>query len=192
MHTSFDRLEPIADAEFGHFQRFIFEVAGGTMSDAKKTLVSGRLAKRLAHYRPTACGAYFKMLAAEREGDEAQIAVNLLSTNATYFFRETKHFELLAKLNDINRALQALAPSTYRKPRGCPMPKSASMVDVFMFPALERGGCEAVGCKNGDAAERLPPPHRPRKPRRATTASHPLHPRPCRAPPLPLSLKVQR
>jgi chemotaxis protein methyltransferase CheR len=37
----------ISDTEFGQFRRFIFETAGITLTDAKKALVSGRLAKRL-------------------------------------------------------------------------------------------------------------------------------------------------
>ena len=39
----------ITDAEFAQFQRFIFQAAGISMADAKKTLVMGRLSKRLMH-----------------------------------------------------------------------------------------------------------------------------------------------
>ena len=38
---------PLTDREFVQFQRFIHEAAGISLSDAKKPLVSGRLAKRL-------------------------------------------------------------------------------------------------------------------------------------------------
>ena len=37
----------ISQGEFARFQRFIFDIAGISMSDSKKALVSGRLAKRL-------------------------------------------------------------------------------------------------------------------------------------------------
>jgi len=86
---------PISEREFTLFQRFIFDVAGITMSDAKKALVSGRLAKRLAHHGLSSYEAYFGMLSSGQHKDETQIAVDLLTTNETYFFREAKHFELL-------------------------------------------------------------------------------------------------
>lgn len=86
------------DNEFAQFQRFIFDAAGITLSGAKKALVSGRLAKRVQHHRLTSYGDYLKLLASGRAADEVQTAVDLLTTNETYFFREPKHFELLRRL----------------------------------------------------------------------------------------------
>jgi chemotaxis protein methyltransferase CheR len=85
----------ITDAEFGQFQRFIYEAAGITLSSAKKALVSGRLAKRLKECQVGNYGEYFALLRSGQAQDEVQTAVDLLTTNETYFFRETKHFELL-------------------------------------------------------------------------------------------------
>ena len=85
----------ITDAEFAQFRRFIFEAAGITMSEAKKALVSGRLAKRLDHCGLASYGDYFKLLAGGTAPAEVQMAVDLLTTNETYFFREAKHFDLL-------------------------------------------------------------------------------------------------
>lgn len=91
-------VDPITDQEFILFQRFIFEEAGITLSPAKKALVSGRLAKRLLHHRLGSYSAYFRLLAAGQAPGEVQIAIDLLTTNETYFFRESKHFDLLRKL----------------------------------------------------------------------------------------------
>ena len=88
-------METITDTEFGQFQRFIYEAAGITLSSAKKALVSGRLAKRLKECRVGNYGEYFALLRSGQAHDEVQTAVDLLTTNETYFFRETKHFELL-------------------------------------------------------------------------------------------------
>lgn len=88
----------ITDAEFAQFQRFIYEAAGITMADAKKALVSGRLNKRLAQHGLESFGAYFKLLKSGLHPDEVQMAVDLLTTNETYFFREIKHFEFLRTL----------------------------------------------------------------------------------------------
>ena len=52
----------ISDSEFGQFQRFIFETAGITLTDAKKPLVSGRLAKRLHACSVKNYGEYFRLL----------------------------------------------------------------------------------------------------------------------------------
>jgi chemotaxis protein methyltransferase CheR len=88
----------ITDREFAQFQRFIFDIAGISLSDAKKNLVSGRLAKRLAHHGMDSYGAYFSVLANGSDQAETQIAVDLLTTNETYFFRESKHFDLLREV----------------------------------------------------------------------------------------------
>jgi len=88
MHT-------ISDNEFGLFQRFIYDAAGITLSSAKKALVCGRLAKRLQACNLGSFTEYFKLLSSGQHGAEVQTAVDLLTTNETYFFREPKHFELL-------------------------------------------------------------------------------------------------
>lgn len=88
-------MKPITDAEFAQFQRFIFDAAGISMADAKKALVTGRLSKRLTVHGLDSFGAYFQLLTSGRHPDEVQMAVDLLTTNETYFFRENKHFEFL-------------------------------------------------------------------------------------------------
>jgi len=88
-------IRPITDAEFTQFQRFIFDAAGISMADAKKALVTGRLTKRLAAHQLQSFGDYFKLLSSGDHPDEVQMAIDLLTTNETYFFREIKHFEFL-------------------------------------------------------------------------------------------------
>jgi len=88
-------MKPISDSEFLRFQRFIFDEAGITLSDAKKALVTGRLSKRLAHHQLESFGDYFQLLQSGREPAEVQMAIDLLTTNETYFFREPKHFDFL-------------------------------------------------------------------------------------------------
>lgn len=85
----------ITSHEFGQFQQFIFEAAGITLPDSKQALVSGRLIKRLDFYGLKSYGAYFKLLKGPSASTEIQIAVDLLTTNETYFFRESKHFDFL-------------------------------------------------------------------------------------------------
>ena len=91
-------MNTITDTEFSRFQRFIYDAAGITLSPAKKALVCGRLSKRLQAHDLASFGAYFELLSSGRADGEVQTAVDLLTTNETYFFREPKHFELLRAL----------------------------------------------------------------------------------------------
>jgi chemotaxis protein methyltransferase CheR len=93
----------ISQGEFARFQRFIFDKAGITMSDSKKALVSGRLAKRLQHFGLPSYDAYFRLLTDGAHKDEVQLAVDLLTTNETYFFRESRHFDMLREAAEAAR-----------------------------------------------------------------------------------------
>ena len=90
-------MHDLTDQEFTRFQRFIFDAAGITLSPAKKALVAGRLAKRVQDCGLNGYAAYFSLLASGDQPAEVQTAVDLLTTNETYFFREPKHFEVLRK-----------------------------------------------------------------------------------------------
>jgi chemotaxis protein methyltransferase CheR len=85
----------LTDAEFNGFQRFIFEAAGIHMSPAKKSLVAGRLAKRLKARQLQTYAEYQALLRSGQDAQEVQTAIDLLTTNETYFFREGKHFDVL-------------------------------------------------------------------------------------------------
>ncbi|HET6149392.1 MAG TPA: protein-glutamate O-methyltransferase CheR [Polyangia bacterium] len=88
----------LSDLEFSQFQRFIYDAAGITLASSKKPLVAGRLGKRVHDRNFEGFGAYFEFLASGAEPEEVQTAVDLLTTNETYFFREPKHFDLLRRV----------------------------------------------------------------------------------------------
>lgn len=83
----------LSDNEFAQFQQLIFRIAGISMSPAKKALVAGRLTKRLKHHGLESFGDYYRLISARQ--DELRMAVDLLTTNETHFFREPRHFDLL-------------------------------------------------------------------------------------------------
>jgi chemotaxis protein methyltransferase CheR len=87
----------ITDREFADFRDFVFQAAGISLSPAKKALVSGRLMKRLRHYQLSSYKEYFDFITSGREPAELQTALDLLTTNETYFFREPQHFDFLGK-----------------------------------------------------------------------------------------------
>lgn len=84
----------LTDKEFEQFRTMIYKRAGISMSDAKRTLVAGRLAKRVKHHGLRSYGDYYKKITSG-DAAELQIAIDLLTTNETHFFREPKHFEFL-------------------------------------------------------------------------------------------------
>jgi chemotaxis protein methyltransferase CheR len=88
----------MTDAEFAGFQRFIYAAAGINLSVGKKAMVAGRLARRLQVLGLGSFAAYSRLLESGTAREEAQTAIDLLTTNETYFFREPKHFELLHSL----------------------------------------------------------------------------------------------
>lgn len=85
----------LSDKEFRQFQTMIYDIAGISMSPAKKPLVSGRLAKRVKQHGLESYGEYFRILMQQDKREELQVAIDLLTTNETYFFREPKHFDFL-------------------------------------------------------------------------------------------------
>lgn len=87
---------PITDAEFRRFREWLYRVAGIALADHKRTLLMGRLAKRLGATGAVSYGAYFDLLMDGGQAGELQIAIDLLTTNETYFFREPAHFDHLA------------------------------------------------------------------------------------------------
>lgn len=88
----------ITQQEFAQFQKLIYQIAGISLSDAKKVLLVGRLGKRLKHYNFATFSQYYRFLGADENSAELQLMVDLLTTNETYFFREPQHFEFLREV----------------------------------------------------------------------------------------------
>lgn len=83
------------DQEFAQFSALIYRIAGISMASTKKPLVSSRLAKRIKHHELDSYSDYFRFITSAQGKDELQMAVDLLTTNETHFFREPKHFDFL-------------------------------------------------------------------------------------------------
>jgi len=79
--------------EFELFKSFIYEQAGILLAEHKKHLVANRLARRLRHFNFSRYKDYYELV--QNNAGEQRIAIDLLTTNETYFFREPKHFDFL-------------------------------------------------------------------------------------------------
>lgn len=87
----------LSPAEFDGIRRLLFEVSGISIGSGKEALVAGRLQRRLDVLGLRTYGEYLSRIRAAAGEDERQIAIDLLSTNETYFWREPQHFSLVAE-----------------------------------------------------------------------------------------------
>ena len=83
------------DKDFNFLRDFVKERTGINLSDSKRELVYGRLAKRLRLLKLGGFTEYCELL---KQGDDTETAnlVDSITTNLTSFFRENHHFEYLA------------------------------------------------------------------------------------------------
>jgi chemotaxis protein methyltransferase CheR len=90
-------LEGLTDREYATICDLLYRLAGISLGAGKKALVAGRLFKRVQALGLKSYGEYFEKLLSGQAPAELQQAVELLTTNETYFFREPRHFEILAE-----------------------------------------------------------------------------------------------
>lgn len=85
----------LSDREFNRVKARVYQEAGISLSEAKRTLVVSRLGKLVRTLRLNSFDAYLDYL--ERQGTpaDAQEFINALTTNLTRFWREDHHFEHL-------------------------------------------------------------------------------------------------
>lgn len=132
----------ITDQEFTQFQRFIYDAAGISLSPAKKALVSGRLAKRVQHCHLNSYGDYFRLLASGKADAEVQMAVDLLTTNETYFFREPKHFDLL---REQARAMRMRGQPLRVWSAACSSGEEVYSIAMVLADVMEEGQWDVIG-----------------------------------------------
>ncbi|WP_101758283.1 protein-glutamate O-methyltransferase CheR [Oceanicoccus sp. KOV_DT_Chl] len=90
-----DVLLPPSDETFILFQALIQSQTGIFLPLHKKSLLQNRLAKRLLARGLSSFDDYYQMVSSRLEKRELQQALELITTNETYFFREPAHFEYL-------------------------------------------------------------------------------------------------
>jgi len=96
------------DEDFNALRTLVRQRTGISLSDAKRELVYGRLARRLRALGLQSFSAYRDLLANDAEGPEMVEFINAITTNLTSFFRESHHFEYLRE--------QVLVPMLKRGP----------------------------------------------------------------------------
>jgi len=92
-HVLSTEMMPITDAEFRAIRDLVYDRLGITLSDQKKSMVVGRLQKKVKENSFTTFRQYYDMLVADRSGNALSELANQITTNHTFFFREPEHFE---------------------------------------------------------------------------------------------------
>lgn len=87
----------ITDSEFHRIVQYMQKNYGIDLSQ-KRVLVGGRLENYLARNGYASCDEYMRKVESNPGGAEATDIVNALTTNHTYFMRESEHFEYLQKV----------------------------------------------------------------------------------------------
>mgnify|MGYP001220174769 CR=1 FL=1 len=88
----------ISEKDFALIRDIVYEHSGIKLKDSKRALVTNRLRKRLIALDMKDFGQYCALLRT-RDGlrRELEEVIDSLTTNETYFFRESKHFDVLMK-----------------------------------------------------------------------------------------------
>jgi len=85
----------LTDRTFVEIAALMHASVGLSFAASKKPLVSSRLAPRIQRLGLEGFEDYLALLNAPDDGGEFQRAVDLLTTNETYFFREPAHYDLV-------------------------------------------------------------------------------------------------
>ena len=83
------------DSEFKRISDIMYAAVGLSYNDSKKSLIQSRLTSRIQRLGLASFAQYIAILEDETQAAEFQMAVDLLTTNETYFFREPKHYDVL-------------------------------------------------------------------------------------------------
>ena len=105
----------LSDREFAHLAKLVETHAGIRMPAGKRTMLEGRLRRRLRERGMNNFTAYCRFLFDEG-GLEEEIGdlIDVVTTNKTDFFREPKHFEILT--NSVLPDLSDQGLGTKRRP----------------------------------------------------------------------------
>jgi chemotaxis protein methyltransferase CheR len=85
----------LKDSEFQRFSRYVYDKCGINLHGGKKELLKARLGKILRQRNFRSFRAYYDQVVNDKSGYELTLLLNSISTNLTYFFRESEHFDFL-------------------------------------------------------------------------------------------------
>ena len=152
-------LKPITTSEFHALRDLVYQRFGINLTDQKQSLVTSRLQAMLQSQGFASFADYYRYLLEDRTNQGLDELINRISTNFSYFYRESTHFDFFTKL-----ALPQLLKELRRKgsndiriwTAGCSTGEEPYMLIMLMMEVmgLEYGQWNA-GCLATDISERV-------------------------------------
>ena len=105
----------LSTAEFSKFKRFIYEAFGINLPEAKKDMLANRLRQMIVEQGFASFDDFYQAKLERPSKETLEQLINRVSTNHTYFYRESVHFEHLR-----NKALPEVVPKAERRSKGTP------------------------------------------------------------------------
>ena len=98
----------LTDTEFKKIATLVYDSFGITLNDSKRSLVVNRLNKILRQGGLSSFTQYYKKLVEDQTGLELQKLANCISTNHTFFNRESGHFDyyLNTALTEVTKTIK--------------------------------------------------------------------------------------
>lgn len=96
----------LSEPDFGRIRSLLKRESGISLAEHKSDMVVSRLKRRLAQLDLPDFAAYVNLIGSPAGAAELALAVDLLTTNETYFFREPAHFDRLAELARAHRGVE--------------------------------------------------------------------------------------
>lgn len=87
----------INDREFKKISEIVYDRFGINLTEKKKALVRGRLNKLILSLDFTTFSEYYDYVTEDKSGQRLLNMVDKISTNHSYFFRESDHFDYLSE-----------------------------------------------------------------------------------------------
>lgn len=105
----------LGEREFERIRARLYDVAGISLSDAKRTLVIARLSRIVRTMKLASFAEYLDYLETKGTGADAQEFVNALTTNLTRFWREEHHFaHLITHVGDLMKTRTSVSEKRLR------------------------------------------------------------------------------
>lgn len=129
----------LKDSEFQKFSRYVYDTCGINLHDGKKELLKARLGKIIRQRDFRSFRQYYDHVVNDKSGYELILLLDSISTNLTYFLRESEHFDFLKTkaLPEITNCKTSLGDNNLRFwSAGCSSGEEAYSIAIDISEAL--------------------------------------------------------
>lgn len=91
-------ISSISVREFNQIRNLVSNSVGISLTDKKRSLVAGRLQKKLREFGFSSFQEYYDYVVKDKSGNALIEMVDLITTNYTYFNREKEHFDFFLNI----------------------------------------------------------------------------------------------